>query len=177
MDELFIAGIAFVAIGGYLILRSGGVSGDSSDGSGQGDPSAFDPSIVAFAQAIAVAENANPNYFNPGDLKVTSASGSPLNLSSKLTAGANGTAPNGVTQYSSNDAGWNALYNQILFIVNGQSNLGNLSSTISDLAYNYTTTDQDAWANTVAQEMANAGYVDASGNPVNPDTPLGEFLQ
>jgi hypothetical protein len=176
MDEniLTIAALAFVGIAAYLVLGSGGGSG--SDGSGAGNPSAFDQSVVDFANAIASAENANPSYFNPGDLKVTSGANK-LNLSSLLTAGATGTAPNGVTQYDSIDDGWNALYNQVQFIVNGQSSLASVSNSISDLAYNYTTTDQDDWANTVAGYMANAGYVDASGNPVNPDTPLGEFLQ
>jgi hypothetical protein len=180
MDEniLIIAALAFVSIAAYLVLGSASGGGSSGGGSGVGNPENFDQSIVDFANAIAGAENANPNYLNPGDLKVTSASGAKLNLSSSLTAGATGTAPNGVTQYDSSDDGWNALYNQVQFIVNGSSQLANLSNTISDLAYNYTTTNPDEWAASVGQYMRNAQYVDANGQPVDENTtPLGDFLQ
>jgi hypothetical protein len=167
VDELTIAAVLFCLIGGYFLLKNSGVV--SSD---QGDPQNFDPSIVSFAQAIAVAEGANTAYNNPGDLKVNQ------NLSDLLTAGWSGsTAPSGITIYDTPGAGWNALYNQILFIVNGKSALGNLQSSISDLAYNYTTTQQDEWAQNVTDELNSMGITDSGGNQLTPDTLLGEFLQ
>jgi hypothetical protein len=158
--------VTFVVIG-LLLMPS------SASASTLGDTGDFSQQIIAFAQAIAVAEgyqDQNGNLLtgnvpakanNPGDLVLSSG------LSSLLTSGWTGqTLGEGIAVYNSTGAGWNALYNQLQFIVNGQSGLADYDTdTISDLAYNWTTTNQDAWAETVAGQLG-----------VTPDTPLNQVL-
>ena len=134
MEEISVALLLTILVAAYLIFRPG-----SGNFSGDGSTSGFSDQLVLFAHAISFAEQGEqvandsvpPTNNNPGNLKVNA------NLSTLLTQGWTGqSASNGISIYDSPGDGWNALYYQLLFIVNGQSNLANLGDTISDLAYN-----------------------------------------
>lgn len=53
-------------------------------------------------------------------------------------------------KYSTADAGWQALYNQLNMIVNGSSKYYTLDMTISQMAHVWTQTQPDMWAANVA---------------------------
>ena len=159
MNGPLLIGLAVIlSLGGYLLITA------SPSGS-QGNTSAFSAQIVAFAQAILQAENSgtvDPATNNPGNLIVTSATNSILQQGWTRKY-----ASSGVSIYDNTADGWNALYNQLQLIVNGQSALANPANgdTISDLAYGWTTTNPDGWAETVAGQLG-----------VIPDTPLSQVL-
>lgn len=52
--------------------------------------------------------------------------------------------------YSTAERGFQRLYGQLQLIVDGKSNNYNLDMTISDMAYVYTATEQDAWSENVS---------------------------
>jgi hypothetical protein len=119
---------------------------------------AYDASIVALANAIAVAENSNPLYFNPGDLK-------PLGWTGP-TFGA------GIAVFASVDEGMSRLCYQLYLILNGQSHVYSLADTILTMSVKWTlgvnqqpTTESNNWAATVAQQLN-----------VDPSAPLSSVL-
>jgi hypothetical protein len=140
--------IVLAALGALLLSMNASASSGSN-----GNSSAYSSQLVSFAQAISVAEGfgiagAIPTTANnPGDLEL------------------GGNVINGVTVFGSVNDGWNALYNQLQLIVNGNSGVYNLNMTISDMAYSWTATEQDAWAENVSTELG-----------VTPDTPLSQVL-
>lgn len=99
--------------------------------------------IKAFARCIAEAEgygrpNAIPTITNnPGDLV----------LGDK---GLGVLGRENITKFPDPTSGWNALYHEIALIVYGKSHVYNLDMTISDMAYHWTSTEQDAWSENVA---------------------------
>lgn len=119
---------------------------DTSLQPAQNPAGSYSPQIVAFANAIAIAEGSNPVYNNPGDIRVAGWTG--------LTFGA------GLPQFSSQDEGWNRLYFQLQLIVNGQSAYYSLSDTIDSMSTKYTiglnktpTVASQNWARTVAAQL------------------------
>lgn len=122
--------------------------------------------ITIFAGAIAFAEgfwnragevlkeNRPARNNNPGDF---------------IGDGDNGN-DNGYAVYSTIEMGWQRLYSQLEMIVNGPHMPGRISGvsldlTISDLAYVWTATAQDAWSENVASYLG-----------VTRDTPLRGLL-
>jgi len=106
--------------------------------------------VVAFAEAIAYAEgfwdrnrkvligNRAARDNNPGDLEATG------------DAGQDGP----YAKYSTAQVGWQALYNKVQFDLSGQSGIYSPSMTISDFAWTYTATAQDAWSESVANWLS-----------------------
>lgn len=74
-------------------------------------------------------------------------------------------AEGGYAKYSTLDRGWMRLYLQLNLIVNGGSTFYSLDESISDMAYTYTATEQDAWSENVASYLG-----------VSRDTPLRGLL-
>ena len=121
------------------------VSNDDLSGQG-GNVAVVDPNVQTFAGAIAFAEgywDANGNILvnnrpaknnNPGDF---------LGVGD---AGSDGL----YAVYSTSQAGWNRLYQQLQLIVNGKSRYYNLGMTIEQMAQVWTATQQEAWASNVA---------------------------
>jgi|SRR5713101_6461386 len=114
--------------------------------------------VKAFAKAISVAEGfgiANDiptKAHNPGDLVLGDRGNGVLGRE-------------GITIFPDNASGWNALYHELNLIVNSESHVYTLDMTISDMAYKWTDTSQDAWAETVANQLG-----------VTRDTPLSQIL-
>jgi hypothetical protein len=97
--------------------------------------------VKTFAQAIARAEgfyvrdSIPSRAHNPGDLKVSNKPTLP------------GTS---ITQFASDDEGWQALYKQLWLIVTSKSSVYDLGMSIDDMAHEWTATEQSAWASNVA---------------------------
>lgn len=111
---------------------------------------------VAFAEGfwdrennVIVADRAARNN-NPGDF---------------LGTGDTGLSDGAYAVFSTLDMGWQKLYGQLQLIVDGKSHNYTLDMTISDMAYVYTATQQDAWAENVASYLN-----------VTRDTPLRGLL-
>lgn len=115
------------------VLYSTGAFGDTM----------YSGKVIKFAEAIAHAEgfgvaNAIPTLANnPGDLAI-----------GDLGYGILGKEK--ISKFPDVQAGWNRLYGQVQAIINGTSSYYRLDMTISDMAYQYTSTDQDAWSENVA---------------------------
>lgn len=114
------------------------------------------PNVQKIAQAIALAEGfyvsgSRPaRNHNPGD------------MTQDLIGKSVGT--DGIfVVYATDDDGWANLYAQIEKWLDGNSSHATSDSTILEIANFYTTTDQTAWATTVANELG-----------VSLDTPIGE---
>lgn len=114
------------------------------------------PNVQKIAQAIALAEGfyvsgSRPaRNHNPGD------------MTQDLIGESVGT--DGIfVVYATDDDGWANLYAQIEKWLDGNSSHATSDSTILEIANFYTTTDQTAWATTVANELG-----------VSLDTPIGE---
>jgi hypothetical protein len=106
--------------------------------------------VADLAAAITVAENSDPQYNNPGDLKVA---GFP-------TFGA------GIAIFSSPAQGLSRLYYQLNLIANGESSYYSLDMTIEQFAAVWTGNDNAAqWAQAVESELG-----------VAPGTTLGDVL-
>lgn len=107
--------------------------------------------IKDFANAIARAEGFFVNgsipdrACNPGNLKTPNwtAAGE---LEGK-------TLGEGIACFSSDDAGWSALYRQLFLIVSGRSSAYSLDDTIATMAITWTgnTTEGSVWAANVAR--------------------------
>lgn len=115
-------------------------------------PPAPSPQIAQVAQAIARAEGSPVEWNNPGDLTISF--GYP-------TLGTANSA--GVLKFTNAADGWNALYKQLLAIVNGGSRY-TLQDTIATFGNGYSGGDPN-WAVNVASFLG-----------VTPDTPLGDIL-
>lgn len=142
-----------------FILISRTASGESdtlNELGGYVDTSAND-NTVKIAQAIATAEGfyvdgSRPaRNHNPGDMTE--------DLIGKATG------KDGIfVVYSNDEDGWNNLYAQINAWLNGTSRHAGPGTTITEIAKFYTTTQQEIWANNVAEYLG----VDSS-------TPIGEI--
>jgi hypothetical protein len=154
MEAILIVGL--LALAAYVLViapRQG--SDDVSDLGGQVDTSNTNLT-KAIAQAIATAEGfyvsgSRPaRNHNPGDMTA--------DLIGKAV-GKDGA----FVVYANDSDGWANLYAQINAWLEGTSAHANADSTIHDVSRFYTTTDQDAWANTVASKLG-----------VSIDTPIGQ---
>lgn len=102
--------------------------------------------IDAFANAIATAEGffvtgSRPQRDNnPGDLTVD-------------TTGTGIGKDGPFIIYATASDGWDALKKQVQLILTDASNIYNSDMTLRDIASIYTTTNQMAWANTVASAL------------------------
>lgn len=118
----------------------------------------YSEKIKTFARAIEIAEgfgiaHAIPTQaHNPGDLV--------LGDKGFGTLGAEQ-----ITIFQDDATGRNALYHQLNLIVNGMSHVYTLEMTISEMANKWTSTQQDAWALNVANNLG-----------VSVDTPLSSLL-
>ena len=140
--------ISVLAIAGFLLL-SGALKQVASDCS---PPPAPSPQILAFAQAIALAEGSDPSWNNPGDL--TASFGFP-------TSGTVNSA--GVLKFVNCVDGWSALYQQLSLIISGGSRYS-LDQTIAAFGLGYSGGDPN-WAKNVAAALG-----------VPTDTQLGDIL-
>jgi hypothetical protein len=153
--ELAIATLMFI---GYLIYSSfKGNSTDSVNDLGGFVDTSADTITVKIAEAIARAEGfyvagSRPaRNHNPGDMTA--------DLIGRST-GKDGS----FVVYANDGDGWLNLYAQINAWLNGTSHHATADSTISQIASFYTDTEQDIWANNVANYLG----VDVS-------TPIGEL--
>ncbi len=142
-------GVVLVAGAALLLLRRSPVgtvtTSEGFDLSPYGGPVIYPEAIKAAARAIARAEgfyvqgSIPQTAHNPGDLKIP---------------GSTNTIAGGITVFASDDAGWNALYKQLMMIVTGQSNVYNLDMSIAEMAARWTATQQGPWATNVAAALA-----------------------
>jgi len=103
--------------------------------------------LKSFARAIARAEgfyvpgSVPQRANNPGAIKVPGWTGPMLGQ--------------GISVFESEDAGWSALYRQLMLIVSSQSRVYTLDDTIAQMADKWTGTAIEAqnWASNVAQAM------------------------
>jgi hypothetical protein len=102
--------------------------------------------VQAFAKAIAKAEG----HGIPGAIPTEANNPGDLVLGDK-GYGTLGSA--GITVFPDIQSGMNALYKELALIIAGQSHVYNLDMTISDMAQHWTTTQQDEWANNVANAL------------------------
>jgi hypothetical protein len=117
----------------------------------------YPETLKNFARGIASAEGygipgAIPTVaHNPGDLVLP------------------GWAPTlgsaGIAVFDSADQGWQRLYKQLSLIVRNQSNVYTLDMTIRQMSRRWTTTQQDPWAENVADYLG-----------VSAETPLYQVL-
>lgn len=106
---------------------------------------------IARAEGFYVAGSRPARNHNPGDMTA--------DLIGKSTG------KDGMFVVYANDAdGWENLYAQVNAWLDGTSRHANIDSTIAEISQFYTTTDQNAWAFTVASALG-----------VDPDTSLGEL--
>lgn len=144
---LAIVAMVVVASGGILQIEAS-VEGPAMDQ--QPDQyviAEWPDDVVAFANAVNVAENSNPVYNNPLDLRPPHWTGQ--------TFGA------GIAVFSSLDEGWQRGFYQIFLISNALHGRANASTagykpsdTLMDVAVRYTGDDKAAgWAATVAQQL------------------------
>lgn len=113
-------------------------------------------SVQKIAQAIALAEGfyvagSRPaRNHNPGDM-TADLIGKSVGMDGPFVV------------YATDDDGWANLYAQVEAWLNGTSSHATAQSTITQISQFYTTTDQTAWATTVANNLG-----------VSLDTPIGE---
>lgn len=148
----------YVAIAIVLLFTTVAVANASTGGS---DVSNVSDKITKFAGAIAFAEGYWDRNNNVHTNSRPARDNNPGDFEGSGDAGSDGV----YAKYSTIDAGWKRLYHQLQIIVDGTSDNYNLDMTISDMAYTYTATQQDAWAENVAS------YVGATR-----DTPLRGLL-
>lgn len=102
--------------------------------------------VTAFANAIAVAEGffvsgSRPaRNHNPGDLTVDT-TGKGVGMDGPFIV------------YATDGDGWEALKRQVSLMLTNASQIYNNQMTIREVAQRYTTTDQLAWAATVAAQL------------------------
>lgn len=154
-----VAGFAVAFLLLYLILETGTPSHDQSVATNTVNYGGFSSSIVQpVANAIALAEGFNvggsipQRSNNPGDLF--------------LGDKGSGLAANGETVFASATDGWNALYNQVVLMLNGQSAHYSPSQTFSEMASIYTGGDNaSGWATIVSSALG-----------LGPDNTLNDYL-
>lgn len=130
---------------GLAVLNSQGLS---AMGSGSGEPQrppAPNFAVGAIAVAIATAEgyylgrgSIPYDYNNPGDI---------TDYASLYGAGTNG-----ITQFPTAEAGWNALYEKIQNILSGSSGTYDATASLSDIGATWSNQDPN-WAGNVAQVL------------------------
>lgn len=147
----------FILLVALLLFGAGAAIGSARqmDHQPQVPPFAsYSQSIKDFAAAITEAENSDPAYNNPGDLKPPGWTGP--------TFGA------GIARFSSPTEGIQRLYYQLSLIALGESHVYTLDDTIMSMAIKWTGNDNSGgWAQTVAANL---------GDGVTTDTPLRDVL-
>lgn len=103
--------------------------------------------VKFFAGAIAFAEGFWDKFQN---VHASSRPARNNNPGDFLGNGDAGQDDGGYAVYSTLEKGWERLYGQLQMIIDGTSHNYVLSETISDMAYTYTSTQQDAWAENAA---------------------------
>jgi hypothetical protein len=120
--------------------------------------------VVDLAKAIAHAEGFGvPNTVptrahNPGDLKIPNWNGAT-------------TGTEGITVFIDDETGWNALYQQLLRMMDNQSHIYKLSDTFSQFSGHWTDTQEGMWLDNVLHKLQELGYT------VSKDTTLGAYFQ
>lgn len=137
----------------------------SKNGQGEDVTTASDK-VKQFANAIAVAEGYMDTTGNVISGNRPARNNNPGDFIGSGDAGSEG----GYAVYSTPEKGFERLYGQLSLIVNGPHTPGKISGvpldgTISDLAYVWTATQQDAWSENVASYLG-----------VTRDTPLRGLL-
>lgn len=117
-------------------------------------PFAYPPaSIKAFADAITAAENSDPQYNNPGDLKPPGWTGPTF-------------GPGKIAIFASPSEGLQRLYFQLQLIANNYSRVYNTDMSILQMADKWTGGDNpQGWAETVANRLG-----------TTPDANIGALL-
>jgi hypothetical protein len=121
-----------------------------------GNQSAYPALVVSAARAVAREEG----YYIPFSL--SSRAHNPGNL--EIGDQGLGTLGEGVTVFPNDDAGWNALYNNLSIIANGQSADHPLSMTWRDFGFDYSGGDAN-WSANVTNILG-----------VNQDSTLGAYF-
>lgn len=153
--------VAVIAIAYLVFTQYANAQSDTVDDLGGYVDQSATSQTVRIAQAIATAEG----FYSPGSRPARNHN--PGDMTSDLIGKSIGMDGPFVVFITDAD-GWNNLYAQVNAYINGTSRYHSSSSSISDLAglgseTGYTATDQEAWANTVAQTLG-----------VSVDTPLGQ---
>jgi hypothetical protein len=147
MIDYRLAAAVLTALGfAYFIHRAKTPEDLGHDPAQPFSPTSYSNDVMMFARAIAYAEgfyaqgSAPQRAHNPGALKVPGWTG-PV------------TGAEGISVFSSDDAGWEALYRQLDLIVHGRSGIYSLGMSIADMARAWTATDQIPWATNVAARL------------------------
>jgi hypothetical protein len=150
--EVLIVNTALLAAGaaaiGFAFFIRQGKSPDpvGSDPLSFWSPTSYSYEVTQLAQAIARAEgfyqsgSAPARAHNPGAIKVPGWTG-PV------------TGSEGISVFTSDAQGWEALYRQLDLIADGRSGIYTLGMTITDMARRWTATAQSSWATTVASSL------------------------
>ena len=146
---IFIAALAGVVLAGGGAIAAALLTNKKACGP---QPPAPSTAIANFATAISIAEGSNPAWNNPGSL--TASFGFP-------TTGTANAA--GVLMFNSCADGWNALFAQLIAIVNGNSRYS-LNDSIATLGLGYSGGDPN-WSANVSSVLG-----------VDANTPLGQVL-
>lgn len=154
MEAVLIVGLLGLAVYVLIIAPHRG-SDKVSDLGGQVDTSTSNPT-KAIARAIAAAEG----FYVPGTRPARNHN--PGDMTADLIGKAIGKDGPFVV-YANDDDGWENIYAQVNAWLEGTSAHADAGSSIFDVSRFYTTTDQDAWANTVASQLG-----------VSADTPIGQ---
>lgn len=154
-----VAGLLLTFLILYFVLETGTPSHDQSVATNTVNYGGFSQSVVQpVANAIALAEGFNV----PGSVPQRSNNPGDLFLGDK----GSGLAANGETVFASITAGWNALYNQVVLMLDGQSSHYSPSQTFSQIASIYTGGDNPSgWATTVSGALG-----------LTPDNTLNDYL-
>jgi hypothetical protein len=155
-----IAGVLIAFLILYVFLGSETPVHDQSVSTSAVNYGGFPSSVVqGLANAIAHAEG----FDVPGSVPQRSNNPGDLFLGNKGF----GLAGNGETVFDSVLDGWNALYNQVVLMLNGQSAHYSPSETFTQIAATYTGGDDaDAWAQTVSGALG-----------LTPENTLNDYLE
>lgn len=138
--------VALVALAAYVLVIKPGQGSDTVDDLGGDVDQSSSSATVSIARAIATAEGfyvagSRPaRNHNPGDM-TADLIGKKIGDDSAFVV------------YGNDNDGWDNLYAQVNAWLEGTSAHAGPDSTIYDVSRFYTTTDQDAWAATVASKL------------------------
>lgn len=103
----------------------------------------WSPAVLAFANAVKIAEGSNPDWNNPGDLTGADAG-------SFVTLGIANSE--GVLKFARAEDGWNALCMKLARMLTGMSHVYPLSMTLEQVGMKYSNGDPN-WAKNVCAEL------------------------
>lgn len=149
MTPGFVYAMAAAAVFFIFAATAAAVSKQSSGGIG-GPPALVTDKVKTFAGAIAFAEG---YWDRAGNILIGNRAARNNNPGDFISSGDAGKDADGYAVFSSAAAGWQRLYDQLELIINGGSKHYTLDETISDMAYTYTATQQDAWSENVASYL------------------------